>query len=81
MPDRSSDFSTEVTFQWLKRKFGSYRRWKSNSDGLVGAITAEMGRAYRSGREDGLATAAEIAIADIRAERLRRRVNAGRKIT
>ncbi len=78
MPNRSSDFSTEVTFQWLKKKFGAYRRWESSSDALVKAITAEMARAYRSGRDDGPATAAEIAIADIRTERLRRRVNAQR---
>ncbi len=78
MPDRSDDFSTEVTFQWLKKKFGSYRRWKSNSDALVKAITAEMARAYRSGRDDGLVTAADTLIADIRAKRLRRRMNAGR---
>lgn len=77
MPNRSSDFSTEDTFQWLKRKFGPDRRWESSSDAVVKAITTEMALAYRGGRDDGLATAAEIAIADIRAERLRRRMNAG----
>jgi hypothetical protein len=63
--DRSSDFSLRDTYQWLKKEFPGLQ---SNGK-LVKAIYEELVRAYGNGRDDGLATAAEMLLSDMRARR------------
>lgn len=53
--DRSSDFSLEDTYQWLKKEFPGLQ----SNDKLVRAIYDEVVRAYGNGRDDGRATVAE----------------------
>jgi hypothetical protein len=55
--DRSSDYSLEDTYQWLKKEFPAIR--PTGIDVLAEAITEKLARAYRNGRDDGRATAAE----------------------
>lgn len=53
--DRSSDFSLEDTYQWLKKEFPSLQ----SNDKLVRAIYDEVVRAYENGWDDGRAAVAE----------------------
>ncbi len=62
MPDRSNDFSLEDTYQWLKKEFTGLHSLPD----LVAGITEVLARAYKNGKDDGLATAAELVIEDIR---------------
>lgn len=63
--DRRDNYSLEDTYQWLKKEFPGLQ----SNDKLAQGITEEVLRAYGNGRDDGLATAAEMMISDMRARR------------
>lgn len=62
MPDRSSDYSLADTYQWLKKEFAGLQ----DHPDLVKAITEVVVAAYWNGRDDGLATAAEEVVKDLK---------------
>lgn len=64
--NKSSDYSVEDTARWLAIEFPGLAE---ETKGLVWAIYKELLRAYENGRADGLSTAAEIVLADMRKER------------
>lgn len=62
MPNRSDDYFSADTSQWLKMKFPGLQNYHA----LVEAITEEVIRAYGNGRDDGFAAAAEEVIKDLK---------------